>query len=911
MSIADLNCLLSKETEPFFWFPERLGRQSDWWGHIPFAFWLTSVSKPRVLVELGTQNGVSYAAFCEAVVRLQFETRCYGIDTWTGDTRLGLNDAVFDDLKNFHDPRYASFSQLLPMSFDDACNLFEAGTIDLLHIDGCPPYKALRHNFEAWRPKLSDRAVVLFHDIHVPKEESGVSRFFRELKMELPAFEFLHSHGLGIAVVGANAPDTVRNLCGLTDDRAIATVRERFSHFGARWADEDAVRQKNEQIARLQDEVARKKGAVEELKQSLEHVRESVAFKDAQIAEYLYHLERINASPWWRLGMWVTRRIDALLRIARIPSTIGDTPRESLPPNRSYQKWVELYDTISEQDRQAIKTHIQRLGYQPLISIVMPAYETPENLLRAAIASVRSQLYPHWELCIADDASPSPTVARILTDLSACDSRIKWMQRESNGHISEASNSALTLASGEFVALMDHDDLLAEHALYEVVVELNIRPDADLIYSDEDRINDDGVRHTPYFKTDWNPELFLGHNMICHLGVYRRSILDKIGGFRVGYEGSQDYDLALRVVNATSQEKIRHIPAVLYHWRGGSETASFSESQLQRCVAAARSAKRDFFAAHGEPAMVLENPFVPSWEHIRRPVPSPPPLVSLIVPTRNRHDLLGPCLDGLLNRTDYQPIEVIVVDHESDEPETISLLEQWSRDERVRIIRYEGVFNYSDMNNKAVAHARGEIIGLINNDIDVIHADWLSEMVSLAVLAENGAIGAKLLYPNDLVQHAGVILGLGGVAGHLHVNAMRHETGYFGRLVLTSNVSAVTAACLIVRKAVFEEVGGLDPVNLPVAFNDVDLCLKIREKGYRNVWTPFARLYHHESPSRGPDTAPDKIERARREVEFMRRKWDSELDCDPYFNLNLSLQSASFELAFPPRRVKPWEKYRM
>lgn len=907
VSIEDLNFLFSKEIEPLFWFPDRLGRKSAWWGHVPFASWLTAVSKPRVLVELGAHDGVSYAAFCEAVLKSQNETRCYAFDGSASEMSGRSNGTAFDKLEEFHDRRYAAFSHLLPMKSGEACKCFEPGTIDLLHIGDCPSYDVARNELETWRPKLSDRAIVLIHNIHETGKESGVGRFFRELKSELPAFEFLHSQGLGIVVIGADAPAAVRNLSELADDRAIAAIRERFSHFGARWAAEDTIRQKNEQIAQLKDELASRAAGIEELKECLEQVRESAAFKDAQIAEHRYHLERINASPWWRLGMWVARRIETLLRIAKIQSTTDNVPRQSLQTNRSYQKWVELYDTISEQDRQAIKVHIQGLAYQPLISIVMPAYETPENLLREAIASVRSQLYRNWELCIVDDGSPSPTVARVLAELSACDSRIKWMRRESNGHISEASNFALTLASGEFVALMDHDDLLAEHALYEVVAELNRHPDADLIYSDEDRINDAGVRHSPYFKTDWNPELFLGQNMISHLGVYRRSILDKVGGFRVGYEGSQDYDLALRVVNVTRNEKIRHIPAVLYHWRGRSVNASFSETQLQQCVTAARRAKADYFSARGEAAKVLENPFVPSWEWIRRPIQSPSPLVSLIVPTRNRHDLLGPCLDGLLNRTNYQPIEVIIIDHESDHPETIALLDRWRADERVRIIRYEGDFNYSDMNNKAVTYARGEMIGLINNDIDVINSDWLSEMVSLAALPENGAIGAKLLYPNDLVQHAGVALGMtGGIAGHMYLNAMRHEIGYFGRLVLSSNVSAVTGACLVVRAAVFEEVGGLNSVDLPVSYNDVDLCLRIQAKGYRNVWTPFALLYHHESPSRGPDTAPDKIDRARREVEYIRRTWGDHLNNDPFFNPNLSLQSCSFELAFPPRRVKPW-----
>jgi GT2 family glycosyltransferase len=281
-------------------------------------------------------------------------------------------------------------------------------------------------------------------------------------------------------------------------------------------------------------------------------------------------------------------------------------------------------------------------------------------------------------------------------------------------------------------------------------------------------------------------------------------------------------------------------------------------------------------------------------------------LVSLIVPTRNRADLLGPCLDGLMNKTAYQPIEIIVVDHQSDEARTLALLKRVSADPRVRIMRYEGSFNFSAMNNRAVELARGELVALVNNDIEVIAPDWLTEMVALAAQPEAGAVGAKLLYPNGRVQHAGVGLGIGGVAGHLFCGVAADQAGYFGRLQLASNVSAVTAACLVVKRSVYLEVGGLNELDLRVAFNDVDFCLKLREKGYRNVWTPFATLVHHESPSRGRDTTPEKAARFRSEIDWMTKTWGDALTQDPYLNPNISLNSATFDLAFPPRRVRRW-----
>jgi glycosyltransferase involved in cell wall biosynthesis len=590
--------------------------------------------------------------------------------------------------------------------------------------------------------------------------------------------------------------------------------------------------------------------------------------------------------------------------------------RDRLLPRKKkkvgFAGWVEKYDTLSKRDRKAIRRHLASLGYHPKISVVMPAYQSNEQWFREAIDSVRAQLYQNWELCVADDASPSNGVEKILKRYAAKDSRIKWTRRAENGHISAATNSALRLAEGEFVALMDHDDILPEHALYEVVVELNEHPDADLIYSDEDKIDERRRRFGPYFKTDWNPERFLGQNIFSHLGVYRRSIIEKVGGMREGMEGSQDYDLALRASRETVRSRIRHIPAILYHWRRPTEeNTSFSQRQLEKCVDAARRAKIDHLRALGEDATVEPAPELENYcDRIRRKVPEPAPLVSLIVPTKNAAHLLRPCLDGLLHRTDYANFEIIVIDHESDEQETIALLQEAARDPRVRVMPYQGEFNYSDMNNKAVALARGELIGLVNNDIDVIAPDWLTEMVSLAIRPENGAVGAKLLYPDGRVQHAGVIVGLGGGAGHIFATAQGNEPGYFGCLQLTSNFTAVTGACLVVRKSLFQEVGGLNAVDLKVAFNDVDLCLKIAARGYLNVWTPHALLYHHESPSRGLDHEdPVKNARSQREVAYVRSQWGQVLDNDPFFNPNFSVFSRYCELAAPPRRIRPWIKW--
>jgi GT2 family glycosyltransferase len=575
-----------------------------------------------------------------------------------------------------------------------------------------------------------------------------------------------------------------------------------------------------------------------------------------------------------------------------------------------YTQWVREYDTLDDADRAAIRVQIAALARRPIISIVVPVYNTEESYLREMIESVLQQLYPHWELCLADDASTEPHVERVLREFATLDSRIKVMRRQTNGHICAATNSALDLATGEFVALLDHDDLLSERALYEVALELDAHPDADVVYSDSDLIDDSGRRWAPYFKTDWNPDLMLGHNMVSHLGVYRRSLLEGIGRLRVGFEGSQDYDLMLRAAEVTTPHRIRHVPAILYHWRRDVRSPSFSALSLERCVVAARRSIRSHLERTGTLARVEVAPKIPSHTRVVYAIPNERPLVSVIVPTRDRAELLARCADGVLTRTDYEPLELVIVDNDSQEPETHRLLSHLAEDPRVRIMQYPGDFNYAAINNRAVQEARGDIVVLLNNDVDVISSWWLEEMVSHALRPEVGAVGAKLLYPDGRVQHAGVVLGVGHGAGHFFHLAPREDVGYFGFLGLTRRVSAVTAACMALRRSIYLDVGGLDEDNLPVAFNDVDLCLRIGERGYAVVWTPYAELYHLESATRGADMEAEHSARLERDAEYLWRRWGAVLSCDPYYNPNCSTLTAYFEPGFPPQRCKPWLSFK-
>ena len=570
-----------------------------------------------------------------------------------------------------------------------------------------------------------------------------------------------------------------------------------------------------------------------------------------------------------------------------------------------YQQWWQHYGVLFDSDRKAIRNRIQEMSLLPKFSILMPVYNPDEIWLRKALDSVCNQLYPYWELCIADDASTLPHVRNILEEYAQKDDRIKVKFRDENGHISAASNSALALATGQFLALMDQDDELTEHALYMVAEELNRYPDAELIYSDEDKIDEQGQHHEPYFKPDWNPLLLLGQNYPSHLSVLKTERVRSLGGFREGLEGSQDWDLIFRFTENLPSERIRHIPFVLYHWRmiPGSTALDVSEKSYVREVAV-QVVKEHLDRIGFEHAEVSR--WVGGYCRVRFPLPEQKPLVSLIIPTRNGYHLLHRCVETLLEKTAYPNYELIVVDNQSDDPETVQYLEQLADRDRVTVIPYDAPFNFSALNNQAVTHARGEILGFLNNDLEILHADWLDEMVSHAVRPETGAVGAMLYYPDDRIQHAGVILGVGGIANHAYQGMPRGVPGQLGRALLLQNLSAVTAACLIVRRSIFEEVGGYDEEALTVAFNDVDLCLKIQQRGYWNVWTPFAELYHHESATRGREDTPEKLARFNREISIMLARWGHVLFEDPAYNPNLTLNTTDFSLAFPPRVVRPW-----
>ncbi len=566
--------------------------------------------------------------------------------------------------------------------------------------------------------------------------------------------------------------------------------------------------------------------------------------------------------------------------------------------NNDYAEWVRQFDTLTDATRANMRATQASFAHQPLISVLMPTYNPKAEWLIEAIESVRGQIYPHWELCIADDASPDATVRPILERYAKLDPRIKIVFRPQNGHISAASNSALELVTGEWIALLDHDDILPEHALFWVAHAINAQPEARMIYSDEDKTDENGRRFDPYFKSDWNPDLFYSHNMFSHLGVYHTALFRQVGGFRQGFEGAQDYDLALRCIEQIKPSQICHIPRVLYQWRVHAESTALSADSKPYAMIAGERAINEHFQRTGVDgsAKLIGFGYQASYK-----LPVTLPLVSIIIPTRNGVALLKQCIDSIVAKTTYSNYEILVVDNGSDDAATLAYLQELAKTPNYRILQDARPFNYSRLNNDAVQQAKGEIIALLNNDIEVISPEWLSEMVSHALRPGVGAVGAKLWYPNNTLQHGGVTLGVGGVAAHAHRLMPKDSLGYFGRAALSQSFSAVTAACLVIRKATYQQVGGLNEVELAVGYNDVDFCLRVREAGYRNVWTPLAELYHHESATRGSDLTPANKARLDTEVAYMKQRWGALLQNDPAYSPNLTLGGDDFSFAWPSR----------
>jgi GT2 family glycosyltransferase/glycosyltransferase involved in cell wall biosynthesis len=1082
-----------------FWYPDFLA-SSAWLDHAPFAFFITSILRPHILVELGTHGGYSYFAFCQAVKALGLNTRSYAIDTWKGDDHAGFyGEEVFVGVRDYNDRHYATFSRLVRSTFDQALSHFPDASVDLLHIDGRHFYEDVKHDFESWRPKLSDRSIVLLHDTNVREKDFGVFNLWLELASHYPSFEFLHGHGLGVLGYGANLTQEVTAFFAAANDSNIRReVREAYSRLGAAVkADFEAAKVQKRLKAKLKAQAVRSTGlaarletrdaeakdltaklqaqetATSHLEASLErrdaeakdltaklraqeaatsHLEASLERRDAEAKDLTAKLQakktelqelkaslkasagrledvatklrlektaardlearlekrnaeakdltaklraqetmarslevtlrargldisalsaklqastklasdrksilkarkqeiqKLKTSVSWR----ITKPLRATSRVLRwlvqnarntiiqasslvtrdstraVADRARSMPLRAIPLSDkaivssraecpkgddkiSYSEWIDRNDRLSADDRLLIRSHISSFKYKPKFSILMHAHDASSEYLRKAITSLFAQLYQEWELCIVD-ASRSNDVRLILEEPLHKDARLRRHYLDANAGLSECLNSALDMASGDWIILMGPNDVLSEHALYLVAEALNRHPNLSILYADEDQIDERGIRSNPYFKPDWDYELFLGNNLVGHSVAYQTQLARQIGGFREKFEDVKERDFALRALEVVPNARIHHIPFVLYSQR--HKGARGIGSSRTRMADAAQRAVNEHFRRTAQFAVAIPEGYSDHLR-IRWKVPAERPLVSIVIPSRDKAHLLATCVDDLLSRTNYKPIEIIIVDNGSEEQDAVSLLADLRTLENVRIVEDAKPFNFSRLINTGVTASSGDVCILLNNDIRVINADWLCEMISHALRPEVGVVGAKLYYPNDTLQHAGVILGCynvsGSVAGHAHHHAPRDARGYFNRLNLTNNVSCVTAACLAVRRNVFNAVGGFNERDLAVSYNDVDFCLRVRRAGYKVIWTPNAELYHIEKSSRGdPQETIEKSAQNSAERAYMREQWSSVLENDPFYNPNLSLRGLSFQPTATPRVKNPWWEF--
>jgi O-antigen biosynthesis protein len=991
-----------------FTIPGRLTENSAWQEHIPFAMFLVDLLRPDMIVELGTHYGDSYCAFCQAVDRLKLSTKCYAIDTWQGDVQSGFyGPEVLANLQAYHDPLYCRFSHLVQSRFDDALTSFSENSIGLLHIDGCHTYDAIKHDFEAWYPKVSQGGIILLHDIAEVQGNFGAKKYWEEIISKYDHFEFTHGHGLGVLVKGKVKSPELRALFSLTTGQA-DSIRDLFYHLGRvqsanvyiiqkdrqLQARDTLIAVKEQELLAKNSEIANKdrlistvnakiitkqgelkareqeltskdqelkaktsllaardhdfklkekelkansnilKARDQELKlkgKELEANNNILKAKDAELAalkqniqdkevrihslenqlqqiqngivmgllrRYVHFLNKVARTGTRRRHCYdlATAGVRVLLNegprslFTKAVKVMRRTPQPYTPD--SYHVWIANNEpdinSLKRQNNESLS-----FKYRPKISIITPVWNTDEKWLRLAIESVINQTYDNWELCLADGNSTKPQVKKILREYEKKDIRIKIKFLDKNKGISGNSNEALSLATGEFIALMDHDDELAPFALYECVKLLNTYPETDFIYSDEDLVTDKGLRSGVNFKPNWSPDMFLSYMYICHLGVYRKVIMDEIGHFRSEYDGSQDYDFVLRFIEKT--KNIRHIPQVLYHWRTLPESAASGFIAKPYAYAAGKRALNDYLSRNNIAGIVLDGPS-PGLYRVKRQILGHP-LVSIIIIYKDKFETLIKCIDSIRAKTDYDNYEIIIADNDSFELTSNPYDKEPGVDSRVRVLHYNHPISYSSMNNLAASQAKGEHLLFLDDNTEIITPDWLSAMLEHSQREEVGAVGAKLLFPDGSIHHCGVLLGIGpyAIADNLFYKQPDDLRG-FGRIAVIGNYSAVSGACIMIRKRVFEAIGRFDE-KLTQIFSDVDLCLRIRQKDYLITYTPYAKLSYIDSiPGEYGDTDLKQLI-FRRDVEYMQSRWGSVIDAgDHYYNPNLRLDSTNSDI---------------
>ena len=627
---------------------------------------------------------------------------------------------------------------------------------------------------------------------------------------------------------------------------------------------------------------------------------ERIAELEEEKEELNFKLNRIKNNPLWKLSSPFRKLFHFFSRNLKRIKNLGSLRGilNKLDYKKREKKAMEQYGSKSFPDEEKRKLEEEtRFEYMPLISILVPLYNTREDMLREMLESVRWQTYKNWQLCLADGSDSEHAYVKEVVE-SYKDERFSYKKLEKNEGISGNTNKCFEMAKGEYIGLFDHDDILHPEALFEYVKVINEKK-ADYIYCDETTFKSGNIDHmlTMHFKPDYAPDNLRANNYICHFSVFKRSLLEGTELFRSKYDGSQDHDMILRLTDRA--ECVVHVPRLLYYWRCHAGSVASNISAKEYAINAAKMAVRDHLLSHGyKDFKITSTRAFETIFKIRYKIEGTP-LISIIIPNRDHRPDLERCVNSIVEKSTYTNYEIIIVENNSSEKETFELYEDLKKlSDKVRLVTYEGEFNYSAVNNFGVEFAKGEYLLLLNNDTEVITVNWLEEMLMYAQRPDVGAVGAKLYYADRTIQHAGVVIGLGAhrTAGHTHYKQSRENLGYMGRLCYTQNVTAVTGACLMVKKVLFDKLGGLD-TDFQISLNDVDFCLRLRKEGYLNIFTPFSELYHYESLSRGLDDKGEKALRYNRESERFREKWKEELEKgDPYYNPNFSLDRSDFSL---------------
>jgi GT2 family glycosyltransferase len=720
-------------------------------------------------------------------------------------------------------------------------------------------------------PVLERLATLVDNLILIPGAGADVSKRRPRLVLRLAALGFFPNYGCDIVEIDAGAVRLSRKGADPID-ALLPAVEAGFARINAQMRGlHRTLRTRMSELEAADRHIARLEEKVLKLKQAKRDLKQLKAEKHA-----------LRKSPERKVGQVLLapyRLPQKLIREMRKQFGHPVAPKNPILSPNEYQAWLEKRRP-SEKDLAAAGDAARAFAYRPLISIITPVFNTPALWLAEAVESVLGQAYENWELVLIDDGSTLVETVKLIATVVERDPRIVVVRRESTGGISAASNSGLERARGEWIGLLDHDDVLEPDALFEGVKYLQSNPETDLIFSDEDKITEEGLA-APQFKPDWSPDFLLSYNYLCHFTTVRREIVERAGRFRPEFDGAQDYDLFLRVSELTT--RIHHLPRILYHWRRSETSTSDNIRRKPQALEAGRRAVESHLLRRGERGHVTVD-----WQThaywVKRELRETR-RISIIIATRDRIDLLSRCLASITSKTSYPNYEIIVVDNESKTEEA----REYFRSLEHRLLQFHGPFNFSALNNLAVEQTNAPWLLFLNNDVEVIESEWLTIMAEHVQRPEVGAVGARLLYPNDTVQHAGVVLGVGGIAEHAFRHFPADAPGVSRQLQVTRNYSSVTGACLLTRREVFEEIGGFDEERLPVAFNDVDLCLKMRRAGYLIVYTPFAKLYHHESASRRRSVEA-------LETEVMRERWPEYLERDPYYNPNLSRERADFSL---------------